>query len=145
MAAPTLAQVMTGLETRLDTITGLRASDISPDQVNVSANASVAIVGVPTIPRYHATMGRGKMDFQFSVTVLVSAQLDRAGQQRLAGFANPTGPTSVVAAIEADKNLGGVVDDCQVVSFRPLGLEEVNQIGYYGGEFVVEVIATGSP
>lgn len=141
MAAPTLAQVMTGLETRLDTITGLRASGISPDQVNVSGNASVAIIGVPEIPRYHLTMDRGLQRLSFTITVLVSAQLDRVGQQRLAGFANPTGATSVVAAVEADKTLGGIIHDCQVVSFRPLGLEEVGLIGYYGGVFVVDTIA----
>jgi hypothetical protein len=140
MAAPTLEQVMLGLETRLATIAGLNTSPITPDQVTTPQ----AIVGVPDIPTYHATMARGKMDFEFTVTVFTSLMLDRDGQLKLASYANPTGASSVVAAIEADKTLGGVVDDCHVVSFRTLGREEVGQVGYYGGVFTVNVMATGS-
>ncbi|GGK32144.1 hypothetical protein GCM10010124_26170 [Pilimelia terevasa] len=137
--APTILQVMQGIEARLNTITGLRVSDIAPDQINPPA----AVVGVPAVPAYHATMGRGRFQLAPTVTVLVSAGLDRVGQHKLAGYANPTGALSVVAAVEADKTLGGVVDDCHVVGFRPLGLEEIGLIGYYGGVFELRVIATG--
>lgn len=142
--APTIAAVMAGIETRLNTITGLRATDVTPDQVNVSGNASVAIVGVPDIPDYRIAMQAGSMRLSFQVTVLVSAAMDRVGQLRLAGFANPTGGTSVITAIEADKTLGGVVDQCWVTDFRPLGMEEVGVIGYYGGVFTVHVVADGN-
>lgn len=143
--APTIEQIMDGIEARLDTIPGLRASDINPGSVNVSGNASAAIVGVPPVTNYHATFGSGRMTLDdITVTVLVSSAHDRTGQKRLAGFANPTGTTSVKAAIEADKTLGGVVDDCVVVSFRPLGLEEVGVIGYFGGVFTLRAIAIGA-
>lgn len=140
MAAPTILQVMQGIETRLATITGLRVNDVIPDQINPPQ----AIVGVPPIPRYHATMQRGRFQLEPTVTVLVSAALDRVGQEALAEYANPTGAKSIITAIEADKTLGGVVDDCIVTSFRPLGLEEVGLIGYYGGVFDLQVIAQGS-
>lgn len=136
--APTLEQVMLGIETRLATISGLRTSAIGPDQIVPPA----AVVGVPPVEAYHATFNSNRMLLDFPVTVLVSAALDRVGQLALAGYANPSGATSVKAAIEGDKTLGGILDDCIVMSFRPLGLEEVGLIGYYGGVFTVRAIST---
>ncbi len=138
--ASTIAQVMQGLETRLATITGLRVNDVIPDQVNPPA----AFVGVPAIPSYRIAMGRSKYTIAPTITVLVSAAWDRAGQLALAGYANPTGSTSIIAAIEGDKTLGGVVDDCVVDDFAPLGLEEVGVIGYYGGRFNLRVVLSGT-
>lgn len=141
--APTIEQVMDGIEARLATISGLRVSDVVPDSVNVTGNAAAAIVGVPPIPSYHVTMGRGRFSLEPTVTVLTSAEYSRIGQKKLAGYANPTGATSIVAAVEGDKTLGGVVDDCIVVDFRPLGIEEAAQIGYFGGVFTLRVQASG--
>lgn len=141
MAAPTILQIMQGIETRLATISGLRTRDISPDQISPPC----AIVGVPPIPEYRATFGRGRFRLAPTVTVLTSAALDRAGQQKLAGYADPTGTQSIAAAIEADRTLGGIVEECHVIDFRPLGREEVGLIGYYGGEFTLHVMAPGRP
>lgn len=139
--APTLEQIMDGIEDRLKTIAGLRVSDVTPDQIVPPC----AIVGVPAITEYHATFASGRMRLdELTVTVLVSAAVDRIGQKLLAGYANPTGDTSVKAAIEADKTLGGVVEDCVVLSFRPLGLADVGVIGFYGGIFQLRAIATGA-
>lgn len=138
--APTITAVMSAIETRLATIAGLRVADIVPDQINPPQ----AIVGVPEIPQYHQSMGMGKFRLEPTVTILVSAALDRVGQRNLAGYANPTGAQSVRAAIEGDRTLGGTVDDCVVTAFRPLGMEEVGAIGYYGGVFTLAVIATGT-
>lgn len=140
MAAPSIAAIMAGIETRLATITGLRVNDVSPGQITPPC----AIVGVPEIPNYHGTFGRAKWQLEPTVTVFTSAAHDRAGQLMLAGYADHSGATSIAAAVEADKTLGGVVDDCIVVSFRPLGLDEVGQIGYYGGVFQLRVLAPGT-
>lgn len=137
--ATTIAQIMEGIEARLETIPGLRASAIVPDQIN----PPMAIVGVPPIDSYRATMRRGIWVVEPTVTVLVSAALDRAGQMLLAEYASVSGERSIPAAIEADRTLGGVVDDCIVDSFRPLGAEEVGAITYYGGVFGLQVAASG--
>lgn len=137
--APTIEQVMQGIEARLETIAGLRVTAYIADQVNPPA----AVVGVPDIPDYRLTFGRGRFRLAPTVTVLVSASLDRTGQAKLASFANPTGSTSIPAAIEGDRTLGGVVEECFVSSFRVLGLDEVGQIGYYGGVFDLSVVAPG--
>lgn len=140
MAAPTVLQVMQGIETRLKTIDGLRASYFVADQINPPQ----AVVGVPPIENYRTTMRRGRFQLEPQVYIFVGAQLDRAGQAALAGYADVSGDTSIPAAIEGDRTLGGIVDDCVVDSFRPLGMEEVGLIGYYGGVFDLRVIAPGS-
>ncbi|MEU8055710.1 hypothetical protein [Microbispora bryophytorum] len=137
--APSIIEILEGIESRLATIPGLRTSEIVPDQVN----PPIAVVGVPPISNYHATMGRGKFALEPTVTVIVSSAMDRSGQRALAEYANPTGDKSIVAAIEGDKTLGGVVDDCIVVSFDPLGLESVGAVDYYGGLFTLRVVASG--
>lgn len=137
--ASTIAAIMQGLETRLATITGLRVNDVIPDQINPPA----AIVGVPPIPNYRIAMGRAHMELDLTVTVLVSAAYDRIGQLALAGYANPTGSTSIITAVEGDKTLGGAVEQAWVTDFHPLGIEEVGLIGYYGGIFTVRCVATG--
>lgn len=131
---------MDALESRLQTISGLRTAAYMAEQINPPQ----AIIGVPEVENYHATFLRGRMNLEFQVWVLVSGSLDRVGQRLLADYADPASSTSVVKAIETDKTLGGTVNDCIVLSFRPLGTEEVGQLGYFGGVFDVRVIADGS-
>ncbi len=138
MAAPTIAQVMAGIETRLATIAGLRTNDVYPGNVTTPS----AVVGVPPIPEYHLTMGRGSFELAPTITLLVSTAMDRAGQIKLAGYANPTGDDSISSAILADKTLGGVVSSCHVQSFRPTELEW-GAVTYYGGIFTLYVVAEG--
>ena len=140
MAAPTIAQVMTGFEARLETISGLRVASYVADQINPPQ----ATIGVPAIESYHATMQRGRFRLTGEIYVFVSAALDRVGQLALAEYANPTGTKSVVTAVYGDKTLGGVVEDTIIRSFRPLGMEEVGLIGYFGGVFDWEIVAQGS-
>src|SRR6185312_16546119 len=105
---------MEGLDARLATIDGLRHKAYVADQINPPQ----AVVQVPDISNYRETMGRGKVVFPFSVFLFVSATLDRVGQQKLAEFVSWTGTNSIPLAIEGDKTLGGIVDDCIVDSFR---------------------------
>lgn len=137
MAAPTIRQIMQGIEARLATISGLRTSEFLPDQVTPPH----AVVGIPSVANYHGPFAR---DFRLdsTVTVLVSSVSDRAGQLNLADYADPTGAKSILAAIEADQTLGSVVSNCIVTGFRPLWLQEVGLIGYYGGVFDLQVTAS---
>jgi len=137
--ATTILDVMTGIEERLATIDGLRTAYYMAEQINPPQ----AVVGVPPVDNYRTTFGRGQFMIMPQVYVFVSAALDKVGQAALAEFANPVGARSIPAAIEADRTLGGVVQECVVDSFRPLGWEEVGAIGYYGGVFDLRVIGTG--
>jgi hypothetical protein len=136
----TIVQVMQGIETRLKTITGLRVEEFKPDQINPPQ----AIVGVPPIPDYRRTFGStGQLMIEPTITILVSAALDRVGQLKLASYVDKTGAQSIFAAIEADKTLGLPDVECIVKSFEPLGMQDAGLIGYYGGVFHLTCLATG--
>lgn len=138
--AATIAEIMGGLKTRLATISGLQAYDYAPDD----PVPPCAFPLVPPVPSYRETFGRARYVLTFRVIVLTGAQLDRPGQMRLADFASQTGSSSIRAAIEDDRTLGGIAEECVVDSFSPDGLDEVGLVGYYGGTFMVRVVARGN-
>lgn len=130
---------MLGVEARLATIAGLRVSEIVPEAIS----PPIAIVGLPPIPAYRSTMQRGTYELDLTVTILVSAGVSRVGQLLLAEYVSVSGANSIPLAIEGDRTLGGTVHDCVVTSFRPLGLDEVGVIQYYGGVFSLKTLASG--
>ena len=138
--AATIPEVMEALGVRLNPIDGLRGLGYAPD----SPSPPVAFPLVPAIDSYRESMKRGTYVVTYRIAVLTGAQLDRTGQRRLAGYANPTGTSSIRAVLEdGDKTLGGLVNDLVVDSFDPEGLQTTNFVGYYGGVFSVRVIASG--
>lgn len=139
MAAPTLLQVMQGIETRLGTISGLVVKEFQPDSVILP----LAWVGVPPIPEYRATFGRGRFSLDPTVTVFVSRSDAEVGQRKLAEYADVGTAASIPDAIEADRTLGGVVEECFVASFEPLGQQDAAFFGYFGGVFTLHVTAPG--
>jgi hypothetical protein len=139
MAAPTVGQVLAGIETQLKTIAGLRTNQYVPDQLNPPQ----AVVDFPGDITYHEAFAHGKFRFDPTVTILVSKAVDRVGTAALAAYASPTGARSIHTAIELDRTLGAVVDDCIVVHFRRLNQQEIDGIGFFGGVFTLHVIATG--
>ena len=139
--AADLADIMEALGARLDTVAGLRGFGYSPD----NPQTPCAFPLVPSIPSYRETMRHGTYVLQFRIALLTAAQLDKVGQHKLARYANPTGTSSVRAALEdGDKTLGGLVDDLVVDGFDSNGLEEVGIGSYYGGTFTVRIIASGA-
>jgi hypothetical protein len=140
MAAPTLLQIMQGIESRLATISGLQVSDTFTGEITPPA----AQVGMPRVTAYHSTMQRGRMQVAGQIYVFTSRADERVGQEQLAGYADPTGSGSVIAAVYGSKTLGGVVEDIIIRSFEPLGADEVGEIPYFVGVFEWEAIALGS-
>lgn len=141
--AATLPELMDGLEGLLDNITGLRVKDVVGPSLPVSGNASAAVIFTPAIPSYRATFGRGIYELDIEVGVFTATVIDRMGQRKLALFASQTGDSSIRAAVEADSTLGGVAQTSYLASFRPLGIEEVGVLGYFGGIFTVHLAASG--
>lgn len=142
MAAPTVQQLLDGVEAQLKTIPGLRVTTFAPGKVEVPA----AIVTVPPID-YRRVFGAKRWRLELTIVVLVSAALDRAGQRALAQYADHTGPKSVFAAFAGpdgqgvDLGIAGTV--CYLTNFDPLGWEQVGQIGYYGGTWTGVIEASG--
>jgi hypothetical protein len=136
----TIRAVMLGLEARLETIPGLQASGVKPELIAPPA----AIVGVPPVEDYQEAYARTKYTLRPTITVLTSTALDRAGQLALADYVSLSGRLSIPAAIHADPTLGGVAEAAELVSFRPLSMEDIGRISYYGGLFILRVLVRES-
>lgn len=131
--------VMTALRDRLRLIDGLSVQLAQTGNVN----PPYAFLGLPVVESYRKSFAGNKMLINPTVTFLTSAAFDEIGITRLLDYMAPTGDKSLVAIIEADRRLGGVVEDCRVIGFEPFGAQDVGAIGYYGGTFSLEIMARG--
>ena len=103
------SQVRDGLKTRLETITGLRAYDLIPDTVTPPA----AVVGQLDFT-FDIDNARGLDQAQVDVLVIVQRFSERSGQNLLDQYLSGSGASSIKAAIEGDRTLGGVVNTLRV-------------------------------
>ena len=132
----TPSQIKDALKVALETIPGLRAYDYQPDQVN----PPFAFATLEEIT-YHGAMGSGNVVNQFTVTVVVQRSSERAAQDKLDGFVAYDGAQSVRLAIEADRTLGGVVQDLICTSARNIQNFDANETTYLSVDFQVTVYA----
>ena len=134
----TLTGIRTGLKTRLVTISGLSAHDYIPDFFE----PPMALVAPPEIIDYDVTMARGADRYEIPVILYVTKIDAETSQDALDGYLASTGSTSIKAAIEGDRTLGGSAMDARVVSAGDYGEYEISQgTGFLGVTFTVEVIA----
>lgn len=99
----TVSQVSEGIRVRLATITGLRTFSYQPEQLN----PPTAFPVLDSV-EYHGAFQGGNVRMRFTVIVIVGRYLDRVAHSNLDGYLSYSGATSLRAAIEADKTLGGV-------------------------------------
>lgn len=107
----TLAQVRDGLEARLSMIAGLRVFDYVPDDV---AGYPAAVIFPPINTDYSDDFGSGSFTVTFIVMLFVPSNIDRK-QLDLYALLDRTGTSSIYAAVETDRTLGGLAVDCRVV------------------------------
>ena len=103
------SQVRDGLKTRLLTISGLRAYDLIPDTVTPPA----AVVGQLDFT-FDIDNARGLDQAQVDVLVIVQRFSERSGQDLLDLYLSGSGNSSIKAAIEGDRTLGGAVNTLRV-------------------------------
>lgn len=131
----TIQTIRQGIATNLATISGLRTSAFVPD----NPTPPIAIV-VPERVDFDTAMHRGLDTYAFKVLVIAQRASERSAQNTLDAFCNPTGATSVKAAIESDRTLGGACADCRVVSLADYGELAVGETAYLAATFSVTVI-----
>jgi hypothetical protein len=133
----TPSQAKDGLKARLATISGLRTYDYQPDQVNPP-------FAFPTLEeiRYHATaMGTGGVEMDFTINLILSRQSERVAQDEIDKYMAYSGSQSVRAAIEGDRTLGGVCEDCVVRQAGNISNIDANDTLYVAVDFRVTVYA----
>ena len=106
--------VRAGIGTALDTIAGLRCFDYVPDSL-----APPAAVVEPLEIDYDEAMNRGCEFYRAFILVIVGRMSDRSSQDRLDVYLTESGASSIKAALEADRTLGGACATLQVASSRP--------------------------
>ncbi len=131
--------VRTNMKTALQAVTGLRVLDTLPDSANIPTNGALAVVGMLDIT-YDFTLNRGFDSATLSVLVIVGRMSESAAQNRLDGYLQSTGNTSSIkAAIEADKTLGGAVQTLRVTQ-AVSGTITVANIDYLSYRYEVTLI-----
>lgn len=129
------AEVMEGLRVRLATITGLKTHAYPPD----SLVAPAGVVHFPTAVEFDLTAQRGKDAIEVEVSVLVGKVSDRTARTRLGAYLAGSGASSVKAAIEGGKTLGGAADTTRVRS-ATVSTIAVEGVDYLSASFEVHVV-----
>jgi len=132
----TPSQVKDAIKVALETIPGLRAYDYQPDQVN----PPFAFATLEEIT-YHGAMGAGNVVNRFTVSVIVQRASERTAQDKLDGYLSYDGTQSIRKAIEADRTLGGVVQDVIVNSASNITNIDANDTTYLTVDFQLLVYA----
>lgn len=131
----TVGQVKTALAAALNTVTGLRAYDRQPDQIN----APMAFPSLQTID-YHGAMSNGLITQTYTITVIVGRVSERSSEDKLDTFLSYD-QGGVRYAVESDVSLGGVVRGCIVESANGINSIEGNDTLYLAVDFRVVVYA----
>jgi len=135
----TLRAALTALRTTLTGVEKLAVGIGLSGQVN----PPYAVIGLPRIENFRQAMAGSRMLIEPTITLLTSASFDEIGTLTMADYLAPSGSKSIYERIEKNRTLGGVVEDCQIVTFDPLNAEEYGAIGYFGGTFTLRMMARG--
>jgi hypothetical protein len=130
-----VTEIKTGISNALATIPGLRAYAQQPDNIN----APFAWPMLDSIT-YNGAM-RGGLVTHIFVSVVVGRSAERTAQTALDGYLSYEGTTSVRAALEADRSLGGVVQNLLVESASNISTMDGNDATYLMVDFRVVVYA----
>lgn len=130
-----ISETRVAIAKALGAIDGLRVSATVPD----NPNAPEAWVE-PNSINYDQSFGRGLDEYDYDVTVVVQRLNDvRTGQNLIDAYADPRSVKSVKRAIELDRTLGGLVQDCRVTGLTSYGQASFGDATYLAAVFAVKV------
>ena len=130
----TLQAVADGLEARLATVSGLRVFDHVPDVFSTPC----AFV-LPGDVEYWGSFAGGNVEQSWTATVVVGRTSDRASQRTLNAYMGYDGASSIRAAIEADRTLGGACDTCIVTSAQNIRMLSQGDASFLAVDFSITV------
>ena len=132
----TFSGLRIALAAQLATIRGLRTAATVPD----NPAPPVAVI-VPVNVEYDVSFGRGTDTYTFSVLLIVGRMSERAAQTTLDAYINPTGATSIKAAINTDPTLGGACQSARVTNMVNYGSLIVGDTEYLSADFQITIYA----
>jgi hypothetical protein len=111
------------------------------DRPAASVSAPSAVVQpAPGDFLLNPVMGQDDCDYLFLVTLYVSGGDVEAGQVALDGFLAVSGPSSIMAAVNSDGTLGGVVSSARCNRARGYRFERHDEQEFIAVDFPVEVM-----
>jgi hypothetical protein len=131
----TVGEIKTALAAALGTITGLRAYDRQPDNLN----APFAFPSLETI-EYHGAMSNGLVTQTYRISVIVGRAAERSAEDRLDTYLSYD-QGGIRYAIESDPTLGGYARTSIVESAGSIQTIDGNDTTYLMIEFRVIVYA----
>ena len=138
MAASTL-QIRSALKAALDNaVTGVSGWQTSAYMLSLPQPPTIDIYPASTV--FDTAMARGNDELLFVVRGLVAFNQDIGAQISLDRLMDATSATGIKTVVEADRSLGGVVQDCRVTACSGYKSYIVDgQPPLLGAEFTVSV------
>ena len=131
-----LGDIRGGIATRLATISGLRTLDY----VEGTIQPPVAVIGFPERIEYDESFARGVDRYVVPIRLYVAGTVNRTTNNALESYLAKSGASSVKAAIEGDRTLGGVVADCVVATMIGAGMFDHGGLDYLAAEWELTVL-----
>lgn len=129
----TVAAVRTALASI--TITDLDCFPYIPDTIDPPC------MGVGRMLLKYDTAFRGLVEYEVTLHVFASRADSWQGQDDLSAYMEPTGSSSIKAALESDKTLGGACQTLRVESVEGPGLVDVGGTQFWSSSWTVRVWA----
>lgn len=135
---------MTGLLEVMDGLSAQIAAECGLNEFTVGGSAvfPAFLVPPPSIPDYRDDLGLGGFTAFFRIPVFVSQSYGENHRQ-LVGFIDPRSPSSVFAAVESDRSLGGLnVEATATGAPEDMTPDDVAGYGAWGQIVAVTVMVT---
>ena len=131
----TLTQVRQAIKAALGTVRNLTAYAIEPGVPHLPAAWTL-----PIRINYHDGFDG---DLTYTIGVTVGVELGDLGQAQTAldDYLAPSGAKSIVAALESDPSLGGVVDSTRVIAMTSYATREMGGKSVLTAGFEIEIFA----
>lgn len=127
----------TGLKTAIATITGLQV--FAPNELPDTINSYPAAIVLPGVLKYHRTHD-DMWDTSFRIVVLFAKQDTPSAMAKMVPYMELSGTYSIKAAIENDRQLGGVADDLRVETCSGAGYTTWGGVTYLSTQFEVYIL-----
>lgn len=135
-----VTSVRSAMATNLATVTGFQ---INQYVIGSPTPPTIEIDYHPDGVTYDLTMQRGYDEWWFTVRAFVAYTTDQGAQMQLDDMLAPFGATSVKAAVESDRKLGGTVADLHVTQAQPRTFQAGTNSLMLGADWTVRVLAAG--
>jgi len=133
-----LETIGAGIKTRLETISGLTV--FAPDELPDSINSFPVAVILPGETVYQSAFD-ADTGYNFRVILLMTKQDQPSALESMLDYIEPTGTSSVRAAINGDKTLNSSADTCVVISNSGIGSTIWAGSVYLSSEWLIQAWA----